>query len=32
VPKAPEVQAKLIRVRISQGNAVLTPGHNAQER
>ncbi len=32
VPKAPEVQAKLIRVRISHGNAVLTPGHNAQER
>jgi HSP20 family protein len=32
VPKAPEAQAGLIRVRVSQGNAVLTPGHNDEER
>jgi len=32
VPKAPEGQAGLIRVRVSQGNTVLTPGHNAGER
>lgn len=31
VPKAPEAQAGLIRVRVSQGNAAPTPRHNAQE-
>jgi HSP20 family protein len=32
VPKAPEAQAGLIRIRVSQENAVLTPGHNDEER
>jgi HSP20 family protein len=32
VPKAPKAQAGLIRVRVSQANAVLTPGHNDEER
>jgi HSP20 family protein len=31
VPKAPEAQAGLIRVRVSQENDALTPGRNAQE-
>lgn len=32
VPKAPQAQAGLIRIRVSQENAVLTPGHNNEER
>ena len=32
VPKAAEAQAALIRVRVSQGNAVLAPGLDDQER
>lgn len=32
VPKAPEAQAGLIRVHVSQANAVLTPGHDDEER
>jgi HSP20 family protein len=32
VPKAPEAQAGLIRVFVSQRNAVLTSGHNDEER
>ena len=31
VPKAPEAQAGPIRIRVSQGNAALTPGRNAQD-
>jgi len=32
VPKAAEAQAALIRVPVRQGNAVLAPGRNGQER
>ena len=32
VPKAAEAQAALIRVHVSQGNAVLAPGLYGQER
>jgi HSP20 family protein len=32
VPKAPEAQAGFIRMRVGQGNAVLTPGHKDEER
>lgn len=32
VPKAPRAQAGLIRIGVSQENAVLTPGHNDEER
>ncbi len=32
VPKAADAQAALIRVRVSQGNAVPAPGRNGQER
>jgi len=32
VPKAPRAQAGLIRIRASQENAVLTPGHDEEER
>ena len=32
VPKAPEAQARLIRIRVSQASAVLTPGHQDEER
>jgi HSP20 family protein len=32
VPKAPEAQAGFIRIRVSQANAALTPGHDDEER
>jgi HSP20 family protein len=32
VPKAAEAQAGLIRIRVSQANAVPAPGHNGEER
>jgi HSP20 family protein len=32
VPKAAQAQAKLIRIRVSQADAVLTSGHNDEER
>jgi len=32
VPKAPEAQATLVRIRAGRTSAILTPGHHDEER